>query len=142
MNKQEIRRKEVEAFSQRFNQVLVEKGMDHKSLAELRKLIGVSRTLVHNWKSAKYMASLHFGGIISEVFNISFEWLMTGRGTMEGFVMRSADELALISKYRDLSDEGKQKTMNYIFTECVEYEITAIQKKANLDKQTALKLIP
>jgi len=142
MSKQEIRRKEVEAFSRRFNEILVIKGLQDSSLAELKKLLGVSRTLVHNWKSGKYMASLHFGGVISSAFNISFEWLMTGNGTPEGFIMRSADEIALISKYRDLSDEGKQKTMNYIFTECVEYEITAIQKKANLEKQAALKLIP
>lgn len=135
------REKEKKEFSKRFNQALKEKGHEHKSLAELKTLIGVSRTLIHNWKSGKHIPSLHFAGIISSVFKISFEWLMTGNGTMDGFIMKTADELALISKYRDLSDEGKQKTINFIFTECTEYEITAIQKKANAEKQATLKLI-
>jgi transcriptional regulator with XRE-family HTH domain len=138
MNERDTEKKE---FAARFNQILLTKGYEHKSLAELKILLGVSRTLIHNWKSGKHIPSLHFAGIISSVFDISFEWLMTGNGTIDGFIMRTPDELALISKYRDLSEEGKQKTINFIFTECVEYEITVIQKKANAEKQATLKLI-
>ena len=128
-------------FSKRFNLVLVSKQCDHKSLAELKEMLNISRTQIHNWRTGKHLPSMNFASIIAKTFNISFEWLMTGSGTMDGFLMRTPDEIALISKYRDLSDEGKQKTISFIFTECVEYEISAIQKKANLEKQQTLKLI-
>lgn len=131
-------------FSLRFKEALYLRHYEHKTLADLAEIFGsVSRTTVHSWVHAKKIPSLLAASNISLALNISFEWLLTGRGNIEGFEMKTPDEIAVIDKYRKLKRIGKQKVVKYIFTECLHYEVTPIDETDRLiEKQTALKLVP
>lgn len=129
-------------FSLRFSKALLLRGHSNKSLAELKELFGVSRTLIQGWRSEKTMPSIYTAGTISKILDISYEWLLTGVGTIEGFKMKTADEVALTEKYRNLTKQGKRKLMTFAFKECNDHDLAASTKaEQQVAKQVALKLV-
>ncbi len=131
-------------FTARIKEALIFSEYDKKTLAELAEMFGAcSRGIVHAWLNGKKIPSAQRATLISKVLGVSFEWLLTGNGNMEGFEMQTADEIAIISKYRDLKRAGKRKVIKLIFTECAEHEIHKLKPEDRIiEKQATLKLVP
>lgn len=129
-------------FTIRFKQALALRNHSEKSLGELKELFDVSRTLIHAWLNADGVASVRTASMLCDILNISFEWLLTGRGYIEGLNMKAADEIALVEQYRNKTSKGQRKIMLYAFTECSDHDLsTATEAQKLKDKQVALKLI-
>lgn len=134
--------KERAAFTRRFKQALILRNHEKKSLGELKEIFGVSRTLIHQWQNKGGVPSIYSAKILSDVLSISYEWLLTGFGDIEGFQMQTPDEIALIEKYRNLTKQGRRKIMITAFTECNDHEIKPSTDTERLSaKQSALKLV-
>ncbi len=131
-------------FTLRLKEALVFSGHSEKTLAELAELFGAcSRAIVHAWLHDRKIPSTARAVIISQALSVSFEWLLTGNGNIEGFAMKTPDEIAIMSKYRDLKRAGKRKFIKLIFTECAEHEINKLKPTDRIiEKQAALKLVP
>jgi len=135
---------EMKLFTVRFKEALKLRGHDKKSLAELATLFSVgSRTKVHAWLHATRIPSISTAKYLCDILDISFEWLLLGSGTIEGFEMKTADEVVIITKYRNLTKQGKRKLITLLFNECSDHEIESTKDYIKLaEKQATLKLIP
>lgn len=125
-------------FAKRFRQALEFRNHDEKSLAELKEIFDVSRTLIHQWKNGVSLPSIYSASLLSKALGVSYEWLLTGNGTIEGFLMQSAQEVTLIAQFRNLTKAGQLKLMTSAFDDCKAHEIEPATITA---KQATLKLI-
>jgi len=100
-------------FTERFLIALERRGYGKFSLGKLSVIFSLSRTVLSTLKNGLAIPSIQTGLNMSKELKCSFEWFMTGQGTPEGFQMRDANELALIERYRTLSDNAKQKLLVY-----------------------------
>lgn len=130
--------KEKIDFTARFRKALDLRNHSDKSLAELKEIFNVSRTLIHQWNNAISIPSIYTASIITEKLNVSYEWLLTGEGRIEGFEMQSPDEVTLIAQFRNLTKAGQLKLMTNAFDECKAHEKTPTNKE---DKQIGLRLV-
>jgi len=100
-------------FRERFLIALERRGYGTLSLGKLSNIFNLSRTVLSTLKNGQALPSIQTGLDISKELKCSFEWLLTGQGTTDGFKMNDANELALIERYRTLSSEGQQKLLVY-----------------------------
>ncbi len=131
------REKERRLFTARLIQLLAARGHADKSLGELKEIIGVSRTMIHLWLHNGAVPSLFFAGILCNRFNCNYEWLLTGRGTMDSFIIENPNEAALVEQYRNITKAGRKKLLQFAFIECEQHELEPVPAKK---KQLAMKL--
>ncbi len=137
--RKKIDQKKVIAFTKRFKQLLTARGHDGKSLEELRIVCHVNeRTMIHRYLHAECIPSMEAGEQLCDALDASFSWVMIGRGSMDDFELRAADEIALVVQYRNQTKVGRRKIMKAAFIECADHEIKTITKQ---DRQTALKIV-
>ncbi len=125
-------------FAERLRQALEFRNHGKKSLAELREIFGVSRTLIHQWRTAVSLPSIYTAALLSEKLGVSYEWLLTGNGTMEGFLMKTSDEVALVEQFRNLTTAGQIRLMTSAFKDCKAHEV---EPTPATTEQAALKLV-
>lgn len=140
LNVMKSRNKEKERidFMKRFKEALALRNHSEKSLAELKEIFGVSRTLIHEWRTGAKTASNYSASILAEKLDINYEWLLTGKGNIEGHQLQSAQEVAMIEQFRNLTKAGQLKVITFAFDECKANEKVP---KNESDKQTSLKLV-
>jgi len=126
------------SFTKRFKEALLLRNHAEKSLAELKEIFGVSRTLIHEWKTQSKIPSNYSALIIAEKLNVDYQWLLTGKGNIEGYQMQTPSEVALIKQFRNLTKIGQQKFIKDAFDNYKSNEIVAATKE---DRQTTLKLL-
>lgn len=137
--RKKIDKEKLEAFTERFKEVLMMRGHSDKSLEEIRLVCQINkRGMVHRYLHAESLPSYETGEKICIALKCSYSWLMVGSGTMDDFNLRAPDEVALITQYRNQTKVGKRKIMKMAFTECDNHEIAPITKQ---DRQTALKIV-
>jgi len=130
--------KERVNFTKRFKQALTLRNHSKKSLAELKEMFSISRTTIHEWRTEKKLPSIYAASVLAEKLDVNYEWLLTGKGNIEGFQMQSPSEVSLVEQFRNLTKQGKLKVIEFAFDECKTNEISPKNKS---DKQLALKLI-
>lgn len=132
-------------FAKRFNLALSHRGIgtDDIVLATLKEILGIAASQLSKLKNGNAMPSIFTGHLISKKLKISYEWLMTGYGVMDGFQLQDADELALMLRYRSLTAKGKKKLIRAAFGEgCGQHERNPTNKTDRLEaKQTLLRLV-
>jgi len=134
---------ERQEFAERFNEALKLRGHNNKILYELKLLFGFSKPLICNLRNGNALPSISTGKTISHKLKVSFEWLLTGVGSMEGFQMNNADEIALVYRYRNLTHKGRKELIKASFNEpCSNNELNPSNKSNRLDeKQALLRLV-
>lgn len=125
-------------FKKRFLQALKLRNHSEKSLAELKEMFDVSRTLIHEWRTGSKIPSNYSAAIIAKKLDINFEWLLLGNGHIDGYLMETAAEVTLIDQFRNLTKVGKEKVMEFTFDECKAHEKTPKNKE---DMQIAIRLV-
>lgn len=137
--RKKIDKTKLESFTKRFKALLLARGHSEKSLEEIRLVCGLNeRVMIHRFLHADTLPSYETGEKLCLNLNCSFNWLMIGKGTMDGFDLQTPDEIALIAQYRNQTKVGRRKIMKTAFTECNNHEITPITKEA---RQTALNIV-
>jgi len=124
-------------FSERFLIALELRGWGFKSTRELGVLLGLSCAAISTLRNGKNLPSIPTALDLSIILKCSFEWLVTGHGTPAGFQMKSADELALVERFRTLSDKDKQKLLIVAIT-----GVTNKNQATGNPNQKDLNLIP
>jgi len=134
---------ELEQFSKRLNMALTLRNHHNKILYDLKLLFGISTSMICNLRGGKKLPSIVTAKKIADKLKISFEWLLTGTGSIEGFQMNNADEIALIYRYRDLTQKGRKELIKASFNEtCSDNELHPINKSNRLEeKQALLRLV-
>ena len=69
-----------EEFSKRFWQAIELNGLQKKNQKQIGAFLGVSAAMVSNYKNALKMPSTDTASEMAIKLNVTFEWLMTGRG--------------------------------------------------------------
>ena len=136
--KERDKTQEKKGFSKRFKEALNLRGHSAKSLAELKEMFGVSRTLIHQWNTAESIPSIYTASIISKELDVSYEWLLLGKGCSEGYQIQTPEEIIMVAQFRNLTKTGKLKLMSFAFDEGKAHEK---KLRSAEDKQIALKLI-
>lgn len=125
-------------FSKRFNGALRINNLSEKPLGELALIFDVARATVQKWRKKDVFPSNYMTEIICKELDVSFEWLLTGKGTPKHASMYNSSERILIDMFRNLSADGQQKLISYAFYDCIEYEVDT---RSKTDDQSVLKLI-
>jgi len=118
--------------------LLALRGHEHKSLAELKEILGFSRTTIQGLRAGTKLPSIYSASSLARDLNANYEWLLTGNGCIDSYAMQTAAEVTLIEQFRNLTLAGQGKVITFTFDECKAHEKTPKNKD---DKQIALKLI-
>jgi len=142
MNKSDMDNEKL-LFSIRFNEALSKRGYAKTTLYDLKSLFEIAESQISNLRNANALPSIFTGKRICEKLKISFEWLLTGTGSMDGFQLNNADEIAVITRYRSLTRQGKRELIKASFNEpCSDYEVSPVKPTNRLnDKQAVLRLV-
>lgn len=68
-----------EAISKRFTQMRLALGLNHQQLADG---LYIARTTYTRYESGTFIPSIHTLNLLSSRFNVSLDWLLTGKGSM------------------------------------------------------------
>jgi len=107
--------KEIEKklFSKRLKEALVYAKIEGTQ-AEVGKMFGLSQPSYGDWLNGTSMPDIANAVIASKILNVSFEWLMTGRGEKElvsGNI--NPNTKALLHAFLSLSDYNQKEVIAY-----------------------------
>jgi len=88
-------------FAERFKKACIDADMPKPAVA-LGKILGVSSTMVYNYRNGEKLPSTDTLAKIATLLNVSIDWLINGR---EPF---TAEEIRLIELYRESSNSAKR----------------------------------
>ena len=110
--------KDIE-FSNRFRKLVADKGWGGLNRIELGKRLGTSSTCATFYMNGDRLPAIDQARIISKIFNVYVEWLLTGQGPM-----RPGEEISdpLYAEIRSLSPEHRA---------IIESTIAALNKTQN-----------
>lgn len=80
---------------------------------DLANHLNISKSSVSSWKKRNCNPPLEYSVPISELLDITLEYLITGKENITKSKL-TIEEQELISKYRKLSDKNKGKTDQFI----------------------------
>lgn len=114
----------------------------YKTAKELGDYIGVATSSISAWKNSGSFPSSKYIIRISEFFNVSIEYLFTGKDIMRSEDAKSSfstplslsdNELELLEIYRKLDNRGKHKVHTVTYDELDRLErISTHQLKENI----------
>lgn len=114
----------------------------YKTAKELGDYIGVATSSISAWKNSGSFPSSKYIIRISEFFNVSIEYLFTGKDIMRSEDVKSTfstplnlsdNELELLEIYRKLDSRGKHKVHTVTYDELDRLErISTHQLKENI----------
>lgn len=87
-------------FAKRFKQACIDANLP-KSGVELGKLLGVSSTMIYNYRNGEKLPSSDTLGDMARILNVSIDWLINGKGEF------TQEELDLIAAYRKAPESVK-----------------------------------
>lgn len=94
-------------FSERFTD-LADKHDPDLSNKELGKVFGVSDTSVFKWKKAESMPKIANAALIAIRYNVSIDWLLTGRSH------QSESDINVEAALNGLSKENRQRILDIV----------------------------
>lgn len=102
--------KDIE-FSNRFRKLVADKGWGELNRIDLGKKIGTSSTCATFYMNGDRLPAIDQARIISKLFNVCVEWLLTGKGPM-----RPGEENAhpLHKEIAALSPEQQAEVANFV----------------------------
>jgi len=119
-------------FAKRFK-VACESANMPKSQNALGKKLGVSGTMVHNYRNGLKLPSSDTLSRIAEKLDVSIDWLLNGIKTKE----ISDDEHRLLNHYRQSNEKGKE----YISTVALRESMYTTTNKAISEKNLSIQEI-
>lgn len=126
MARRTISEQQKREFSKRLNYALNYRGFGPTAITcrKLAIMFEVSKCTVSRWMNGDLFPSVESGVLVADVLEISFEWLMVGRGTMIPLKLLNASEIAILTMFNNLNHQGKIKLTIAAFTDCSQFEIT------------------
>lgn len=112
MNTQEVKNE----FSKRLNRVLDDhdippKGKNRQAI--IAQMFGVTQKGARKWLEGESLPELSRGVIIARKFNISYEWLMTGRGPKNPPKRLSKDAQFLAQVFDMVDEKIRREIIDY-----------------------------
>jgi len=80
-------------FALRFREAVKRAGLP-TTLAKLKLIFGVSGPTVHDWRHGEQLPSSSMMAVIASKTNVNYDWLATGRGSIDVQASQDAYQLA------------------------------------------------
>lgn len=108
----------VKAFGKRFKKLMDEYPKPPPNQKVWGKELGVTQQSVSDYRNGKQIPSVTQGIAIAEFFDVSFEWLMTGRGAQsikETVRQLTKEEISLLKYWKYIDKQRRARLLDHAY---------------------------